>query len=61
MIVLFLCIQFHQDQACIYVKDLMEDIPDDVDIQNSPGNANTVKPVISGQPKYLVKCGRLES
>ena len=33
---------FYQSQSCIYVKDLMEDIPDDVDLQNSPGKLSIV-------------------
>jgi len=31
-----------QNQSCIYVKDLVEDIPDDVDLQNSPGKLSIV-------------------
>ena len=27
-----------QDMACIYVKDMVGDIPDDIDLQVSPGN-----------------------
>ena len=31
---------------CFYLKDLLEDIPDDVDYQSSPGNVKTNKSLI---------------
>ena len=40
--VTILLLFFYQSQSCIYVKDLMEDIPDDVDLQNSPGKLSSV-------------------
>lgn len=33
----FISFFYFKNQSCIYVKDLVEDIPDDVDLQNSPG------------------------
>ncbi|XP_020630293.1 nuclear pore complex protein Nup160-like [Orbicella faveolata] len=35
-----------QNQSCIYVKDLVEDIPDDVDLQNSPAQSHLLRKVV---------------
>ncbi|XP_068751589.1 nuclear pore complex protein Nup160-like isoform X2 [Montipora capricornis] len=35
-----------QDQACIYIKDVVEDVPDDVDLQNLPGQGHLLRKVV---------------